>query len=226
MGIFSRLTDIINANLNAVLDRAEDPEKMARLMVQEMEETLVEVRSAAARSIAEKKELERKAAQLAEAQADWERKAELAVTRSRDDLARGALIAKAKAAEAEQAVRQELVAIDEALAKTNDDMAKLQAKLDEAKQKQKSIQIRSDSAGHQVRMRRQLYDGRIDEALRRYETVERRLDTMEGEAESWAMGRRSTGGAKTLEQEFADLEAEGAVDAELARLKAKIGTDA
>ena len=131
MGIFSRLGDIINSNLNAMLDRAEDPEKIVRLIVQEMEDTLVEVRSAAARSIADKKEILRKVDQLEAAQAEWQRKAELAVEKGREDLAKGALVAKAQAGTTVELLRRELEAIETALAKTNEDLGRLEAKLTE-----------------------------------------------------------------------------------------------
>src|SRR5271154_4897111 len=99
MGIFSRLADIVNSNINAILDRAEDPEKIIRLIVQEMEDTLVEVRSAAVRTIAERKELERRGEALGREQEEWQRRAELAVMRGREDLAKGALTAKTRVAE-------------------------------------------------------------------------------------------------------------------------------
>jgi phage shock protein A len=219
MGIFSRMGDIINSNLNAMLDRAEDPEKIVRLIVQEMEDTLVEARTAAAKSIAEKKELHRKIEQLETAQADWQAKAELAVSKDRDDLAKGALVARAKAADAAEALKAELVQVEAALAKTNEDMAQLQAKLSEAKQKQKAMEIRRKSAQERIRVRTQLHDGRIDDALSRYEMVERKLDELEGHAEAFDLGR---GPGKSLEEEFAELESEGKVDEELAALKQRL----
>lgn len=218
MGIFSRLGDIINSNLNAMLDRAEDPEKIVRLIVQEMEDTLVEVRAAAARSIAEKKDILRKADQLEAAQAEWQRKAELAVEKGREDLAKGALVAKSQAATAADLLRRELETIEAALAKTNEDLGRLEAKLTEAKNKQKSFTIRHDAARDQIRIRTQLHDGRIDEALSRYEQIERKIDTLEGQVESFDLGRR-----KTLQDEFADLEAEGSVEKELQAIKARLG---
>lgn len=218
MGIFSRLGDIINSNLNAMLDRAEDPEKIVRLIVQEMEDTLVEVRAAAARSIAEKKDILRKADQLEAAQAEWQRKAELAVEKGREDLAKGALVAKAQAATAAELLRRELETIEAALAKTNEDLGRLEAKLTEAKNKQKSFTIRHDAARDQIRIRTQLHDGRIDEALSRYEQIERKIDTLEGQVESFDLGRR-----KTLQDEFADLEAESGVEKELQAIKARLG---
>src|SRR5260221_800674 len=111
MGVFPRLSDIINSNLNAMLDRAEDPQKIVRLIIQEMEDTLVEPRAAAARSIADRKELSRRVAELDGAAADWQRKAELAVSRSRDDLAKAALSARAQASEAVGLLRREIAVI-------------------------------------------------------------------------------------------------------------------
>ncbi|MEQ8964490.1 MAG: phage shock protein PspA [Azospirillaceae bacterium] len=227
MGIFSRMGDIVNANLNALLDRAEDPEKIVRLIVQEMEDTLVEVRASAAKSLAEKKEINRKIEHLEAARADWRAKAELAVSKGRDELARGALVAKARAEEAAEEMRRELAAVDEALAKTNDDLAKLQAKLAEAKNKQKAIDIRRQSATDRLKVRRNLHDGRIDDALSRYEMIERKLDDLEGRVESYDLGAPGGGDqggrpARSLDQEFADLESETRVEDELAALKAKL----
>src|SRR5271166_432807 len=96
MGIFSRISDIINSNINAILDRAQDPEKIIRLIIQEMEDTLVEVRSSAVKTIAEKRELERKVAALTQERDDWQNKAELALTKDREDLAKGALQIRAR----------------------------------------------------------------------------------------------------------------------------------
>jgi phage shock protein A len=218
MGIFSRLGDIINSNINSMLDRAEDPEKIVRLIVQEMEDTLVEVRTAAARSIADKKEILRRIDQLEAAQSDWQRKAELAVEKGREDLAKGALVAKAQAASSVEILRHELEMIETALAKTNEDLGRLEAKLTEAKNKQKSFVIRHDAARDQIRIRTQLHDGRIDEALGRYEQIERKIDAVEGQVESFDLGRR-----KSLSDEFAELEAESGVEKELQAIKARLG---
>lgn len=218
MGVFSRLSDIINSNLNAMLERAEDPQKIVRLIVQEMEDTLVETRTAAARSIAERKELARRLADLASAASDWQRKAELAVSRQRDDLAKAALHARDRANEAVEMLRKEMAVIDDKLAKTDADLAKLQAKLTEAKTKQKAYELRHGTARDQIRIRTQLSDRRLDDALARYADLERRLDQMEARAESFDLG-----GNRDLSQEFATLEAEGRVDQELAELKARMG---
>lgn len=221
MGIFSRLSDIVNANLNALLDRAEDPEKMAKLMIQEMEDTLVEVRSAAVKNISEKKEIQRRLDQLAAAEADWAEKAEFAITKGRDDLAKGALLAKRKLAESADALRRELVAVEDALARHDEDLARLQSKLQEAKAKQKALLIRLNAAQKRVQVRRTLADGRVDDALARYETLHRKIDELEGRAEVYDMGQ-----VKTLEQEFASLEAETGLDAELEAIKEKLRSNA
>jgi phage shock protein A len=219
MGIFSRLGDIINSNLNSMLDQAEDPEKIARLIIAEMEDTLIEVRSNAARSIADKKEAERKIARL-EAQAeDWDAKAGLALEKDREDLARGALSQKQRLIEMADLARRELAAAEDAIAKANEDMVKLQAKLDEAKAKHKALMMRARAAEDRVKVRSQLSSSKISDAMARYEMMERKVDDLEARAEAYDLGK----GGKSLEQEFAELRASDSVEAELAALKAKMG---
>jgi phage shock protein A len=217
MGVFSRLSDIINSNLNAMLDKAEDPEKIVRLIIQEMEDTLVEVRSRAARAIADKKEVVRRKDEFKARVNEWESKAELAIAKGRDDLAKGAIAAKRKAQEMGGLFDKELQAIENSILKANDDLEKLQAKLKEAKAKQRSLEIRRGAAADSVRINRQVYDGRIDEAMARYERYERRIDELEAEAESYVMGR-----PKSLEEEFRELEAEDDVNAEFEALKKRV----
>lgn len=217
MGVFSRLSDIVNSNLNAMLDKAEDPEKIVRLIIQEMEDTLVEVRSRAARAIADKKEVERRKAEFELRAREWESKAELAIAKGRDDLAKGAIAAKRKAVEMADLFAREHDAIDKSLDKANEDLEKLLAKLKEAKAKQRSLEIRRSTAEGSLRISRAVYDGRIDEAMARYERYERRIDEMEAEAESYVMGR-----PKSLEQEFRELESEDDVNAEFAVLKKRV----
>ncbi|MEL6858453.1 MAG: phage shock protein PspA [Pseudomonadota bacterium] len=213
MGMFSRLSDIINSNINAMLDNAENPEKIARLMIQEMEDTLVEVRTAAARAMADKKEMEREIAHYSEIRADWEAKAGLAIDKGREDLARGALIAKKKA-EDEIVRRQEAMDLaDEAFIKRQDDLSRLQAKLDEAKAKHRALMMRRDAAEQRIRVREQTYDTRVDDALSRYSVVERKVDELEAYADT------IRGGEPTLEQEFAELESHDAIEEELNALK-------
>ncbi len=217
MSIFSRLTDIVNANLTALLDKAEDPEKMARLMIQEMEDTLVEVRSAAVKAIADRKGLERRLADARFGLENWEKKAELAVSRGKEDLARGALLEKRRSTDAIRGLEAEMVQIDEVLNRYEDDIRRLQSKLDEAKAKRKTLEMRAEAAGHSITARKVLHDARVDGALARYDRMHRRIDELEGEADVLDKGR-----TPTLKQQFADLEAEGSVEAELEALRAKV----
>lgn len=219
MGVFSRLSDIINSNVNAILDRAEDPQKIIRLIIQEMEETLVEVRTNAARSIAERKELDRRLRRIREAQGEWERKAEIALRKGREDLSRAALIEKAKLGDVAKSLQEELEALDAVLHRGDEDIVKLEAKLRDAKAKQKALVAREQTATDRLRMRKQTYDPRVDAAFARFETIERRIDRAEGEVEAFDLGQR-----KTLTQEIADLEVDTAIEAELEALKARLGS--
>ncbi|MCI4644865.1 MAG: phage shock protein PspA [Hyphomonadaceae bacterium] len=215
MGLFSRLGDIINSNINAMLDSAENPEKIARLIIQEMEDTLVEVRTAAARAMADKKEMEREIAHYSSVRDDWNTKAELAIDKGREDLARGALLAKQKA-EGEIARREDAMkAAEDAFEKRQADLAKLQEKLSEAKAKHRALMMRREAAEHRIRMRSQVHDGKVDEALARYANVERKVDEMEAYADT------IKGHEPSLEAEFDALERNDAVEAELQALKAK-----
>ena len=218
MGIFSRLSDIVNSNINAILARAEDPEKIIRLIIQEMEDTLVEVRSSTVRSIAERKELERRAASLKRDEEEWERKAELAVTRGRDDLAKGALLAKSRVSQALHDVETQLAQLTEALARQNEDIAKLQAKLNDAKARQRSLVARHKTAANRIKLRTKLYDERITDAFARFEQVERALDEAEGKVEAFDIGRQPA-----LHEEFAQMEADASVQEALESLKSRLG---
>jgi phage shock protein A len=213
MGVFSRLSDIINSNLNAMLDKAEDPEKIARLIIQEMEDCLVEVRSDAARSMADKKEYERDIVALEASRTDWASKAELAVEKGREDLARGALAAKQRAERETESRRQALKAIEEVGAKRQDDLEKLQAKLDEAKTKLRSLIVRREAAEQRIQMRSRIEVNKVDEAMRRYAQVERKVDEMEAYADLINVGERG------LEAQFQDLAAEESIEKELAEIK-------
>ncbi len=217
MGIFSRLTDIVNSNLNAILDRAEDPEKIIRLIIQEMEETLVEVRSAAARSIADQKDAERKLRKLAEIQQGWQKKAELALSKTREDLAKAALVEKAKAADMAKYLADDLVNLTEALSRHEDDIIKLDGKLREARAKRATIAARHKTVSNTLRVKRNLYDTRIEDAFERFDKVEARLDRIEGEAEAYDLGK-----SRTLADEITDLETQEAIQNELDALKAKM----
>ncbi|MCP5366249.1 MAG: phage shock protein PspA [Hyphomicrobiales bacterium] len=218
MGVFTRFADIISSNVNAMLDKAEDPEKMIRLIIQEMEDTLVEVRTTAAKTIADKKTVERKLSRVAEAMNEWQRKAEMAYAKNREDLTRAALIEKSKLAETAKGLEDELEALEHAMQQGETDIVKLQEKLTEAKAKQKTIKARHDTASSRLKVRRQFFDGRIEEAFARFDQVEKRLDDIEGQVESYDLGK-----PRTLHEELADLEAEAAIEEELAAIRAKMG---
>jgi len=220
MGIFTRFSDIVNSNINAILDKAEDPEKIVRLMIQEMEDTLVEVRSAAARSIADKKDLNRKLESLDAELADWEEKAELALRKGREDLAKAALVEKSRVQSAADAVKSDYAAVDEGLAKLNDDIARLEAKLHDAKARQKALLARHKTANSRLAVRKKIHDYKIDDAMVRFEQYTRRIDDVEGRIEAYDLGL-----PKDLTHEFASLEAEESVQKELDELKRRVQGD-
>lgn len=216
MSIFSRMTDIINSNINALLDKAEDPEKMVRLIIQEMEEALVEVRSTSARAIADRKEIERRRDWHLEEAQEWERKAEIAVRKGRDDLAKGALVESNKARETMDVLAEELMALESTLSKLNEDVGALQAKIKDAKARQNAIIVRGKAAQTRLGVRRTLSDHNIDDAIQRFELYERKMDDLEGQIEAYDMGQ------KTLSDEISDLESDEGVDDQLTELKARM----
>jgi len=220
MGIFTRFSDIVNSNINAILDKAEDPEKIVRLMIQEMEDTLVEVRSAAARSIADKKDLNRKLETLDTEVRDWDDKAELAMRKGREDLAKAALVEKSRAQAAVDAIKADYVAVDDGLAKLNEDIARLEAKLADAKARQKALLARHKTANSRLAARRKIHDYKIDDAMVRFEQYTRRIDDVEGRIEAYDLGL-----PKDLNHQFASLEAEESVQKELDELKQRISGD-
>jgi len=218
MGIFSRMSDIVNANLNAMLDKAEDPEKMVRLIIQEMEDTLVEVRSTSVRTIARKKELQRGIAHLQGEVAEWQRKAELALTKNREDLSRAALVAKARAADNAADLDKELKHVEQEIAKLDEDTSKLKAKLVDAKQRQKAIILRAASAGSRLKVKQQIHEGRMENAMLKFEQYEAKIDGLEAQLEAYDLGQ-----TRSLKEQFAELEQGEKIDAELEQLKAKVG---
>jgi len=216
MGIFSRFSDIVNSNLNSILDKAEDPEKLVRLMIQEMEDTLVEVRSTAARAIADRKEITRTLSGLDLEARDWQAKAELALDKNREDLAKAALAEKARAVAAADALRVQHHALGESLDKLNDDVVRLEEKLVDAKTRQQAIFARQRTASGRLEARKRLHSARIDDALIRFDQFERRIDDIEAHVESYDLGS-----TKGLKDEFSELENEDAVAKELRELKSK-----
>ncbi|MCM0001257.1 MAG: PspA/IM30 family protein, partial [Erythrobacter sp.] len=176
MGIFSRTRDIIAANFNDMLDKADDPSKMIRMIILEMEETLVEVRASAARTIADQKEMHRHCMKLDRLQADWAEKAQLALSKDREDLARAALVEKKKAGDMADQLKSEIAVLDDALRAYEADIAKLQHRLREARSRQTAIAARLESAENRVKLRTLMSTERTDEALARFDQLERRVD--------------------------------------------------
>ena len=218
MGIFSRARDILQANVSDLLDKAEDPAKTIRLVIMEMEETLVEVRASAARTIADQKETRRTIMKLDAAQANWAEKAELALSKSREDLATAALVEKQKVGAMVEQMRGDVGALEDDLRAHEDDISKLEAKLREARTRQNALLSRLESAQSRARVRIMTKGQRVEEAFSRFEVLERRVDLAEGRAESWDLGPV----VKTLEEEIAELRTTDAVAAELAALKARM----
>jgi phage shock protein A len=212
--VFSRARDIFAANMTELLDRAEDPARMIRMIILEMEETLVEVRATAARSIADIKEMSRAVRRLDELQSDWSAKAELALTKGRDDLAKAALVERQKAAEMAEGLRDELSQMEQVLRGYEADIAKLQGKLREARARQIAISARFESALTRARAREIMHGSRTQDAFAKFELLDRRADFAEGRCEAL--------GITTLEDEIEQLKASEAIDAELEAMKAAL----
>jgi phage shock protein A len=216
MGIFSRTRDIVAANFTDLLDKAEDPAKMIRMIILEMEETLVEVRATAARTIADQKEMRRHIGKLQSLEANWEEKAELALSKDREDLAKAALVEKQKATDLIERMQAELAVLDDALRASEADIAKLQSKLRDARTRQSGIATRIETAHQSIRVREAYSGERAQDAFSRFEVLEKRADLAEGRAEALAMGA-----IKTLDEEIAELKSSEKVDAALEAMKAK-----
>lgn len=216
MGIFSRFTDIVNSNINSLLDKAEDPAKMVRLIIQEMEDTLVEVRSSSAKTLADKKELTRQVTRFENEAQQWQEKAELALSKDREDLARAALMEKKKSTENSQSLVQELVNVEEHITKLQDEISQLQDKLADAKTRQKAIIMREKTVNSRLKVKQNIDSDKVNDALSRFDRYESKIDDIEAQVESYDLGRKS------LSDEIAELESNEKVDDELASLKAKM----
>ncbi|MDI3325146.1 phage shock protein PspA [Pontibacterium granulatum] len=219
MGIFSRFQDIVNANITSLLDRAEDPEKMIRMMIQEMEDTLVEVRTTSARVIADRKTLERRINNLQRDADEWEGKAKLALSKGREDLARAALAEQSSIQDTLELAHNEMLLVDEQLAELNDEIGQLQRKLDDAKAKQKALLAREQTTRSRLEIRRRFSRDKLNAAFEKFERYERKMDDMEAEVESYDLG------TKDLAEEIADLERDEKLDEALAKLKAQMDSD-
>ena len=216
MSIFNRLSDIINSNISSLLDKAENPEKMIRMVIQEMEETLVEVRSGTAKVIAEKKTLARRAEQLKRQAQDWESKAELALSKEREDLAKAALLEKSNINSSVVITERDLAKLDGTLDKLSTEIEQLQAKLNDARARQKTIVMRTTATQSRLNVNRQLHSYSIDNAMHKFEYYEKKIDQMEGQMDSIHIEKRG------LQSEFDELEKQESIDQELEDLKTKL----
>jgi phage shock protein A len=216
MSIFSRTRDIIAANVIDLVNRSDDPAKTIRVIIMEMEETLVEVRASAARCIADQKEKSRQVAQLAGMQDNWTERAELALSKGRDDLARLALVEKEKLTGLAGELREEIAAVDASLRTLEADISKLQAKLREARARQAAVTTRFESAQNRMRMREMYAGSRTQDAFSNFDLLEREADLAEGEAEALLLAA-----PRSLEDEIAELRVAERVDAELEMMKAR-----
>ena len=220
MGIFSRMTDIINSNINAMLDQAEEPEKMVRLIIQEMEDTLVEVRSSSARVLADRKEAARRLEQVRTEAISWEEKARLAITKRREDLARAALQEKRAMEEEISLVEAELQTTDEHIAQLNKEVAQLQQKLDDARARQKALIMRGQTVESRIKVKRQIQREALDDAFHRFDRFERRMDTLESQLEAMDIGRDVP---PDLAAQISALQDDERISDDLERLKSAMG---
>ncbi|MGI2028406.1 PspA/IM30 family protein [Endozoicomonas acroporae] len=219
MSIFSRLSDILNANITALLDKAEDPEKMARLMLQEMEETLVEVRSDAAGLIADKKDIERQLANRLSNIEEWTAKARLALEHNREDLARHALAEKQRLLSESREKEQYLAEMEQQLGRHDEDIQRLQNAMKVAHKRLESLRVRRQVSQNRLKMRESTREKARLRQEARFEEMERDLDALDSQLEAEGLG------TSELEQEFQNLEVNSAVEQELASLKASLSTE-
>lgn len=216
MSIFSRLADIINSNLTSLLDKAEDPQKMVRLIIQEMEDELVKERSNLARFLASQKEIGRQVSRHQERVNEWQGKAELALAKGREDLARAALIEKKKQSELAETLYREQQAVDSGIEKLGDEIRQLEAKLEDARSRQKAMAIRTEAASSRLNVQSQVVRGDSQAVVSKFERMERRIDEMEARAD---LGQSD----KALAQQFAELEADDQISKELEAMRQKLG---
>ncbi len=214
MGIFSRFADIVNSNISALLDKAEDPSKMIRLIIQEMEDTLVEVRTNLAKAIADKKELARRVGHLEDQAVEWQSKATLALSKSREDLARAAIIEKQKLQKVIAELHTEQTLVEETIDKLGQEVKKLEAKIVETRARQQTLTMRQTVAGNRKQVQEQLHAGRTAEAMAKFDQFEKKIGRLEADADSYAVSE-----SPSLDAQFAELQAEDEIEQELNKLK-------
>ncbi|MEZ9630442.1 phage shock protein PspA [Vibrio breoganii] len=220
MGIFSRFADIVNSNINSLLDKAEDPEKMIRLIIQEMEDTLVEVRTSSAKALAERKELQRRVAQVEEQVEDWQQKASLALSRGREELARAALIEKQRITKVMKSLHTEQTLVEETIAKLSDEVGKLETKINETRARQSALAMRQNAAKSRKDVQQHLHNSRTKDTLAKFEQYEQKIDRLEADADSYQVGKEPS-----LDDQFAKLQADDEIEQELQKMKNSINKD-
>lgn len=214
MGVFTRFRDIINANINSMLDKAENPEKMIRLMMQEMEDTLIDLKSSCAAKMAGKAKAQRELKEIQSKVDRWHNRAELAVSKKRDDLAREALAEKKRAQQDAEALRSDVEQYDRLIEECKANILQLEEKLQSVRQKHKILVQRSLHAQEQKQARTTTRQAEGEEAMRRFSDFESKIERMEADAEMTGFGE-----ASTVEQEFSKLESSDEIEQELSNLK-------
>ncbi|MDZ7667319.1 MAG: phage shock protein PspA [Desulfotignum sp.] len=214
MGIFTRFRDIVSANINSMLDRAEDPEKLIKLMIREMEDTLVELKSACAGTIADKKKVSRQLEQLQDKEAFWDQKSALAVSKGRDDLARQALLEKRRFAQRGEAVAQELAEFQSIVAQYQDDIQELENKLKSAREKQRMLVQRHIRAQRKKQAHEEIRRMDSAQVVQKFDEMESNIERMEAEADLVNYGKKSG-----LEEAFEELSADDDIERQLQELK-------
>ncbi len=217
MGIFTRFRDIVSSNINAMLDKAEDPEKLIRLMIREMEDTLIELKASCAEVMANRKKTERQLDNAQSREEGWGKKAELAVVKGRDDLAREALLEKRRLRERADALERELTESSALVAQYQDDIRQLEDKLGSAREKQRMLVQRHIHANKKKRAQEEIRRVEGTEAVIKFEELENRIERMEAEADLVNYGRKPG-----LEAEFDDLVVDEEIERELANLKSSV----
>ncbi|WP_261817206.1 phage shock protein PspA [Vibrio gallicus] len=221
MGIFSRFADIVNSNINALLDKAEDPEKMIRLIIQEMEDTLVEVRTNSAKALAERKDLSRRVEQVETQIEEWQHKANLALSKGREELARAALIEKQRVAKLLQGLHAEQSLVEETISKLTGEVSKLENKITETRSRQSALVMRQNAANSRKQVQQHLHSGRTEDTLAKFEEYQKKIDRLEADAESYELNDEH----KSLDREFAELSADDEIEKELQKMKQNINKD-
>ncbi len=218
MSIFSRFADIINSNLNALLEKAEDPQKLIRMVIQEMEDTLVEVRTVSAKSLAEKKELSRKFESMQRQVLDWSAKAELALSKDREDLARAALIEKQKLTTQLEIEQKHLSELDKTLSALSSEIQQLQEKLSDARLRQQTIAQRFNAQNSRLKVKRKIFESESVSVVEKFERFERQIDKVTAETESFDLGNSG------LKAQFDELESDEKINDELTAIREKLNS--